>query len=98
MMGPLIVRVHELRESLSDIAAAYGGRNLRVFGSVARGEERPDSDVDVILTLEEGRTLLDIARLEIALESVVGRRVDLITDDGLEEPFRSGILREAVPV
>ena len=67
-----------------------------MFGSVARGEERPDSDVDLLVTLEPGRTLLDLARLE--LEALLGRPVDVVTADGLREPVRSAALRDAVPV
>ena len=75
-----------------------GARDIRVFGSVARGDEREGSDVDFLVALEPGRTLLDLARLELRLERLLGRRVDVVTEAGLREPIRSAALREAVPV
>ncbi|MGH9259354.1 MAG: nucleotidyltransferase family protein [Acidimicrobiales bacterium] len=79
-------------------AAAHGARDVRVFGSVVRGEERPDSDIDFLVTLEPGRTLLDLARLELQLEGLRGRRVEVVTEQGLREPVRSAALHEGVRV
>lgn len=91
-------RLAELRDPIRRAAQQRGARDVRVFGSVARGEERPDSDVDLLVTLEPGRTLLDLARLELDLEALLGRAVDVVTVEGLREPVRSAALREAVPV
>jgi predicted nucleotidyltransferase len=71
---------------------------VRVFGSVARGEEARDSDVDLLVRLDPGRTLLDLARLEVRLEKLLGRHVDVVTEDGLRKRLRSAALREAVSV
>ena len=79
-------------------AAAHGARDVRVFGSVARGDEIQASDVDLLVTLDPGRTLLDLARLEIQLESLIGCHVDVVTEGSLHEPIRSAALREAVRV
>ena len=79
-------------------AAASGARDIRVFGSVARGEEGHESDIDFLVALEPGRTLLDLARLEVRLEDLLGRHVDVVTEDGLREPLRSTAVREAVRV
>ena len=91
-------RLTELREVIYVAAAESGAREVRVFGSVARGEERPESDVDLLVTLEPGRTLLDLARLELALERLLGRPVDVVTEAGLREPVRTAALRDAQPV
>ena len=91
-------RLAELRDPITAAARRRGARDVRVFGSVARGEERPDSDVDLLVALEPGRTLLDLARLELELEELLGRPVDVVTVDGLREPVRSAALRDAIPV
>ena len=88
----------KLRTEILAAAAANGAAQLRVFGSVARGEESSTSDVDFMVSLEPGRTLLDLARLEIRLEQLLGCRVDVVTPESLREPIRSRALREAVGV
>ena len=91
-------RIADLQREIEAVAAAHGARDVRVFGSVARGEERPDSDVDFLVTLEPGRSLLDLARLEIQLEGLLGRPVEVVTPSSLREPVRSTALRESVRV
>ncbi|MFQ5745402.1 MAG: nucleotidyltransferase family protein [Acidobacteriota bacterium] len=91
-------RITELSDAIRATAAAHGAREVRLFGSVARGEEAGDSDVDFLVTLEPGRTLLDLARLELQLEALLGQRVDVVTEGGLREPVRSTALRESVRV
>lgn len=91
-------RLTEMREAIIQAAAESGAREVRVFGSVARGEEQEGSDIDLLVTLDPGRTLLDLARLEVRLEDLLGRRVDVVTERGLREPVRSTALREAVRV
>ena len=91
-------RITGLRDAIRAAAAANGARDVRVFGSVARGEEREGSDVDFLVRLEPGRTLLDLARLELRLEELLGRRVDVVTEDALREPVRSAALRDAMRV
>jgi predicted nucleotidyltransferase len=86
------------REQILEAAAANGARQIRLFGSVARGAEAEGSDVDFLVTLEPGRTLLDLARLELRLERLLGRRVDVVTEGSLQEPIRAAALREAVSV
>lgn len=81
-----------------DAAARSGVREIRVFGSVARGEEVEDSDIDFLVSLDPGRTLLDLARLEIRLEQLLGRRVEVVTEAALREPIRNAALREAIHV
>jgi uncharacterized protein len=80
------------------IAASRGARNLRVFGSVARGESGPDSDLDLLVDMENGRTLLDLVGLWQDLEEALGRRVDVVSEGGLSPHLRDRILREAIPL
>ena len=91
-------RLPEMRDRIVSAAAANGASNVRIFGSVARGEEDERSDVDFLVYLEPGRTLLDIVRLEERLERLLGRPVDVVTESSLAEPTRSRALREAVRV
>lgn len=91
-------RLLEMREVITRTAAESGASDLRVFGSVARGDDRDDSDIDFLVTLEPGRTLLDLARLEIRLENLLGRSVDIVTESVLREPIRSVALRETFRV
>lgn len=91
-------QILELRASIHAAAVARGAYDVRLFGSVARGEEGRDSDVDFLVALEPGRTLLDLSRLELDLERLLGRRADVVTESGLREPVRSTAVREAVRV
>lgn len=91
-------RLPELRGPIVAAATSCGASNVRLFGSAARGEERADSDVDFLVRLEPGRTLLDLVRLESRLEQLIGRPVDVVTETSLREPVRSRALREAVLV
>lgn len=92
----------ELLESKKDeiraIAEMHGARRLRVFGSVARGEAQPDSDVDFLVELEEGRSLLDQAALLVDLQDLLGIQVDVVSEGGINPRMRDRILKEAVPL
>lgn len=88
----------ERRQDILRVAARRGARNVRVFGSVARGEAQPDSDLDLLVDLEPGRNLLDLGGLLIDLQEMLGCRVDVITEKGLRERIRERVLREAVPL
>lgn len=72
--------------------------NVRIFGSVARGEAGPDSDVDLLLDLERGRTLIDHGQLQVDLEGLLGRKVDVVTEWGLLAHLRARVLEEAIPL
>ena len=86
------------RDEILRIAERYGARNVRVFGSIARGEAGPDSDVDFLLELEPGRSLLDIGGLLMDLQDLLGRHVDIVEPEGLHWYIRDEVLREAVPL
>lgn len=78
------------------MAAAYGARNVRVFGSVARGEADEASDVDFLVDMEPGRTLFDLAGVLLDLGKLLGCKVDVVTERGLKPRIRDRVLREAV--
>jgi uncharacterized protein len=88
--------LQEKREAILEIAARHGASNVRVFGSVARGEAGSDSDIDFLVDLEPGRSLLDHAALLVDLEDLLGCDVDVVTEWGLRPRMRTDVLREAV--
>jgi uncharacterized protein len=83
-------------EDILKIAAKYGAYNIRVFGSVARGEARDNSDVDFLVEMETGRNLLDRIGLKQDLEELLGRSVDIAKTSNLHDLIRDKVLREAV--
>ncbi len=95
---PLLDHLLGLRAEIRTPAAANGARDVRIFGSVARGEERPESDVDVLVDLDPGGTLFDLAALEERLESLLGRPVQVATARELRDPVRRAAERDAVRV
>ena len=86
------------RQRLLDAAGRHGARNLRIFGSVARGDETPESDVDLLVELEPGRTLIDLIGFEQEAEEILGIGVDAAALRFLKPRVRERALREAVPV
>ena len=86
------------REDIMRIAAKHGARNVRVFGSVARGEADEKSDIDILVNLEPGRSLFDHAALMLELEALLGCKVDVATAPGLKPRIRDRVLKEAVPL
>lgn len=84
------------REEILAIAEKYGARNVRVFGSVARGEADEASDIDFLVELQPGRTLFDLGGLVSDLTNLLGRHVDVVTVHGLKERIRDRVLAEAV--
>ncbi|MBO1347381.1 MAG: nucleotidyltransferase family protein [Hormoscilla sp. GUM202] len=90
--------VQEKREEILNIAAQYQAYNVRIFGSVARGEDREDSDVDFLVDMEQGHSLLDRIGLMQDLEDLLGRKVDVATVKVLRDFCRDRILSEAVPL
>ena len=96
LSGPVGRRVRRHRRDLVDAAAAHGVSNLRVFGSVARGQDSPESDVDLLADLPPDLGLVGLARVEADLEAVVGVRVDLVPADDLKPEVRSHVEVEVV--
>lgn len=90
--------LHRRREALLSIAARHGVSNLRVFGSAVRGEERLDSDIDLLVDLAEDRGFGDYLALVEELETVLGRKVDVVIGRSLSPHFRPFIEAEAQPL
>lgn len=86
------------RDEILRVAAKRGARNIRVFGSVARGESDSGSDIDFLVDLEPDRSLFDLSGLLIDLEAVLRTEVDVVTERGLRPRVRERVLREAVPL
>ena len=86
------------RAEILRLAARHGARNVRLFGSVTRGEAGSSSDIDFLVEMEPGRSFLDLVAFWQDLEEVLGRRVDVITDGGVSQYLRDRIYAEAVPL
>ncbi|MCI0887517.1 MAG: nucleotidyltransferase family protein, partial [Chloroflexi bacterium] len=86
------------RNEILALAKMRGARNIRVFGSVARDEATTDSDVDILVDMEPGRSLLDLTGLQLDLEELLGRDVDVVTENGLSPYLKDRILAEATPI
>jgi predicted nucleotidyltransferase len=91
-------RLNAKRDEILRIAAKYGARKVRIFGSVARGEAGPDSDVDVLVDLEPGRSLFELGGLLMDLQDLLDCKVDVVTEKGLRNRIRDRVLQEAVPI
>lgn len=89
---------HERRTEILQLAREHGAYNVRLFGSVARGEDQPDSDLDLLVEMEPGRSLLDHIALKQDLEDLLGREVDVVTEASLHPRLRDRVLREAVSI
>ena len=94
----LLEQVQSKRGEILQLAARRGARNVRLFGSVARDEAGLDSDVDFLVDLEPGRSLLDLGGLLMDLQKLLGRKVDVVTETGLRQRLRPRVLREARPL
>ncbi|MES2178596.1 MAG: nucleotidyltransferase family protein [Gemmatimonadota bacterium] len=86
------------RAEVLRLAAHYGATDVRVFGSVARGEADELSDIDFLVRMNPGRSVFDVGGLLMDLQDLLGRRVDIVTERGLGPRMRERVLREAVPV
>ncbi|MEA4907806.1 MAG: nucleotidyltransferase family protein [Chloroflexi bacterium] len=90
--------LRQKRGQILKIAAQYGAYNVRVFGSVARGTADETSDIDLIVKLEPGRSLMDLGGLLIDLQELLGVEIDVVTENGLRARIREQVLHEAVPL
>jgi uncharacterized protein len=86
------------RDEILRIAARYGASNVRVFGSVARGEAGPESDVDLLVEFEPATSLLEHIALLQDLEDILSRKVDVVNEKALHHFVRDRVLREATPI
>lgn len=88
--------IRDHRDEILRLARAHGARKLRLFGSAARGDDRSDSDLDLLVEMEPGRSLVDHVALKQDLEGLLGRDVDVVTEQSLHPRLRDRVLREAV--
>jgi len=93
-----LAAVHDERERLLQAALRHGLQDIRVFGSVARGQATDQSDIDLLVDLEPGRTLIDLIGFQQEAELILGVRVDAVTERFLKRRVRSGALRDARPL
>lgn len=90
--------IRDRRAEILNIAARHGACNVRLFGFVARGEDRPDSDVDLLIETGPTTSSWFPAGLILDLQAILGRRVEIVTEKGLNPHLRERVLREAVPI
>lgn len=93
---PLDELLRVKREDILQTARKHGAYNVRVFGSVARGEADEKSDIDLLVDMEKGRSLLDLIGLLMDLETLLGCKVDVVTVKGLRERIRERVMKEAI--
>ncbi|MDU9048854.1 MAG: nucleotidyltransferase family protein [Candidatus Electrothrix sp. Rat3] len=89
-------RIQRQKKNILAIAQQHGIVRLRIFGSVIRGEETPQSDIDLLVELEPGRSMLDIGGALIRLQELLGRKVDIVTERGLHWYLKEKIMQEAI--
>lgn len=97
-MAPRDVFPAQKREAIRALVAKHRAQNPRLFGSFARGEAGPESDVDLLIDPQPGFSLFDHAALMQDLEDLLGRPVDIVPEPGLHPLLRERVLREAVPI
>jgi hypothetical protein len=90
--------IYQNREDILATAARYGAYDVRVFGSVARGDTNDASDIDILVNLEPGRSLMDLGGLLYDLQNLLGTEVDIVTEKGLRARIREQVLQEAIPL
>ncbi len=90
--------VERRRKDIFRLAKRYGVTEMRVFGSAARGEDTPNSDIDFLVEMEPGRSLFDLGGLLVELENLLGCKVDVMTEKSLHWYIRDKVLREAKPL
>ena len=90
--------IADKRDAILALAAQYGAANVRVFGSVAAGNAGPESDIDFLVDMEPGRSLLDLGGLLMDLQKLLGRKVDVVTEAGLRDRIRQRVRSRPVPL
>ena len=92
--------LHEIilkeRDHILALAKKYGAKDVRVFGSMATGRVKPDSDVDLLVELEEGRDLFNLGALQMDIQDLLKRKVDVVTEAALHRLIRDRVLKEAI--
>ncbi len=96
--SPLARKLRKQASHVRQLIANQGGHNLRVFGSVATGQDGPGSDIDLIFTMDNPMSLMQLEALQDQISALVGADIDLIPDSVIRPEFRERILGEAVPL
>lgn len=94
----LFQELEKRRDEIISLGASFGAENMRVFGSAAREEEGPDSDLDILVSMQAGRSYFDLIRFKRKLEGVLHTRIDVLSDKGLYPIVKERILSEARPI
>jgi predicted nucleotidyltransferase len=92
------IALQENRAAIRSVVERHRARNARVFGSVVHGDDKEGSDLDILIDPTQSATLMDVARIQVDLEKLLGVRVDVLTPKALPDKFRGLVLAEAVPV
>ena len=95
---PINHQRNEQRQEILALAARHGAKSIRVFGSVVRGEADEQSDVDFLVDMEPGRSLMDMGGLLMDLQELLGCKVDVVSEKGLRQRIRERVLKEAMPL
>lgn len=93
--------IQELRKYKYDIlkiASVYGVKDLKIFGAVARGKEDEESDIDLVVEMESGKTLLDRLAFKLKLEDLLGKNVDVISIGALKGKLKENVLKEVISI
>jgi predicted nucleotidyltransferase len=94
----MIKSIEDKRDEILRIASRYGARNIRLFGSTGRGEGGPESDIDLLIDLEPGRSLLDLVAIKQDLQDLLGCKVDVVTEAAISPRIRDEIIHQAVNI
>ena len=94
----IAAKIREKHDEIVRIAAEHGATHTRLIGSVARGDTRPNSDIDLLVTWREDTSLLDHAALTLKLEKLLGRKVDIASDGWVRPELRESVYRDATPL
>lgn len=94
----VVEQVKEEREEILRIAEAHGASRVRVFGSVVRGTAGAESDLDLLIKLEPGRSLFDLVAIKLDIEDLRSREVHIVTKGGVSPHMREEIFRDAIPL
>lgn len=90
--------IRQKRDAILEVARRYGAHDVRIFGSVARGDVDEASDLDLIVRFDPGRSLFDHGGLIVDLEELLGVKVDVVSERGMRDRFREQVIKEAIPL
>ena len=98
-VAPTLERLRQRREEIMQLMEQYGAYNVRVFGSVARGEAGPESDIDFLIGFPPNKSMFELVGLWLDLQELLGRNVSLLTEhDDMRERLRKNVMRDAIPL